>query len=146
MRVNTISARIKASKEVNGCWKTIEFGAEAVLDSGDDWKESQDQLFADLTSQLKKAFSPSHRDPKGNGRKPAPPVDSPQPPIPEGSKTDKARKKKGNGKPETKMCPIHNAPMKLWTNENGGSWYSHNDETTGGEWCSGKPKKKGKKK
>jgi len=43
------------------------------------------------------------------------------------------------------MCPIHGVKMKLFTNKNGGSWYSHNDETTGGEWCSGKKAKKGKK-
>jgi len=148
MRVSTVSARVKASKEVNGCWKTIEFGAEGILESGDDWKKSQDQLVADLTGQLKKAFS--HRDPEGhpNGQKP----DYPEPPIPshrdpEGkdTKTEKKgnpRKKANPGKPKTKMCPIHNVPMKRWTNDNGGSWYSHNDETTGGEWCSGKKSKR----
>lgn len=135
MRVSTISARIKATKEVNGCWKTIEFGAEGILESGDNWKESQDQLFADLTGQLKKAFSP-------NGKK----LDNPdhaEPPIPKSTTTGKGGQ---NSKPETKICPIHNVPMKRWTNESGGAWYSHNDETTGGEWCSGKKgKKKGKK-
>lgn len=135
MRVSTISARIKASKEVNGCWKTIEFGAEAVLDSGDDWKKSQHQLFADLSSQLKKALNPNRKNPK----KP----DYPEPPIPTGTRAEKPREKKEKGNPETKMCPIHNVPMKRWT-KNGGSWYSHLvDPGDGTEpyWCNGKRKK-----
>jgi len=133
MRVNTIGARIKATKEVNGCWKTIEFGAEGILESGDDWKKSQDQLFADLTSQLKKAFNPNGKNPK----KP----DYPERPIPKGTNT-------GKGKPKSKPCPVHPGQMlKLWSNENGGQWYSHLVEDEGEPyWCSGKPKKKGNKK
>ena len=36
-------------------------------------------------------------------------------------------------------CPIHKVKMKQWFAKDGSvrSWYSHNDDTTSGEWCQG---------
>jgi len=131
MRVTTITARVKASKEVNGCWKTIEFGAEGVLESGDDWKKSQDQLFAGLGEQLKKAFRP-------NGQEKIRATHTRKQPTKSKEKTPN-----GSPKPESKPCPLHPGQvLKLWRNENGGQWYSH--RLPDGSWCSGERKKRKK--
>jgi hypothetical protein len=55
MNVTTINASVKLSKQLPGqeCWKTIELGAEAGLDAGQDWKIAQSQLYIHLTQQLK---------------------------------------------------------------------------------------------
>jgi hypothetical protein len=44
-------------------------------------------------------------------------------------------KAKGNGEAETKICPIHNVPMKRYE-KNGGAWWSH--KAPDGSWCKGK--------
>lgn len=56
----------------------------------------------------------------------------------------------GNGaaeaEPETKICPLHHAPMKRRTGQGGDVWYSHRamDPDTGAEyWCRGKERKGG---
>lgn len=142
MRVTEIFCEVQWSEAVkNGDgWKKVALARKAILEFGDNYQECHQRLYDELAQDLKAKFS--HRDPEGNpSRKP----DYPESPIPKGTNTGKPRNKKENANPETKMCPIHNTPMKRWTNENGGSWYSHNDETTGGEWCPGKPKKKGNK-
>jgi hypothetical protein len=59
--------------------------------------------------------------------------------------TAPASNENGNGaaEPETKICPLHHAPMKRRTGKGGDSWYSHKavDPDTGQEyWCRGKAK------
>jgi hypothetical protein len=59
------------------------------------------------------------------------------------SPTAQALASKGNGaaEPETKICPLHHAPMKRRTGKGGDVWYSHKavDPDTGAEyWCRGK--------
>lgn len=156
MRVTEIFCEVQWSEAVkNGDgWKKVALARKAVLESGDNYQECHQRLYDELAEDLKAKF-----------KSPNPPAkpDYPQPPIPKGTKTGKEHKKKngtpspgdtrdgcqhrdGNSKPKTKMCAIHGVPMSLFTNKNGGSWYSHNDETTSGDWCSGKPKKKGNKK
>jgi len=137
MQVLGIKVEVQYTKALeDGSYKKVCFSADAQLEPEEDRSKAHLALYRELAADLKTAFS-------GNGTK------LPQPPGPPPKKQE--RKRKGNRRkgqdpePETKMCPIHNVPMKRWTNENGGSWYSHNDETTGGEWCSGKPKKKGNK-
>lgn len=55
MNVMTISASIKLSKQLPGqeCWKTVELGAEANLETAQDWKVCQSQLYLQLAQQLK---------------------------------------------------------------------------------------------
>jgi len=134
MRVTEIFCEVQWSEAVkNGdAWKKVALARKAILESGDNYQECHQRLYDELAQDLKAKFS--HGDPEGGpSRKPKG----------KGTKTGKGGKR--NSKPETKMCPIHGVKMKLFTNKNGGSWYSHNDETTGGEWCAGKKAKKGKK-
>lgn len=133
MKVLGIKVEAQYTKALDdGSYKKVCFSADAQLGPEEDRSEAHLALYRELAADLKTAFS-------WDGKKP--PVKKQQ-----RNRKAKAGKKKGNpGKPETKMCPIHNVPMKRWENDNGGSWYSHNDETTDGEWCSGKSKKKGTK-
>lgn len=148
MKVTKVSCEVQYSQlQPDGSWKKVCVSADADLEPGEDRSKAHLALYRELAADLRTAFS-------GNGRKtaqPPPPSSKKQrrkstPPERRGNTQDKPRNdKEKNGNPETKICPIHNVPMKRWANENGGAWYSHNDETTGGEWCPGKPKKKGRK-
>ncbi len=139
MKVLGIGVEVQYTKAMeDGSYKKVCLSADAQLEDGEDRSEAHRALYAEVAEDLKSCFSNNSKKPRKR--------DYPENPMPNGTHTGKPRKKKGNpGKAETKMCPIHNVPMKRWTNDNGGSWYSHNDETTGGEWCSGKPKNRGKK-
>ena len=118
-------------KRPDGSYKKVVMGTAASLEEGDDPSGCRRMLFEDLAEDLKACFSNNSKTrPLQN--------DYPEPPIPKGTKTGN---KKKNPKPPTKMCAIHGVPMKLFT-KNGGEWYSHNDETTGGEWCNGKKRNK----
>ena len=116
-------------KRPDGSYKKVVMATAASLEEGDDPSGCRRMLFEDLSADLKACFN--------NSQKPTPKKDYPETPG-----NARGQGKKANpGKPETKMCPIHGVEMKLFT-KNGGSWYSHNDETTGGEWCNGKKAKK----
>ena len=143
MRVTEIFCEVQWSEAVkNGdAWKKVALARKALLESGDNYQECHQRLYDELAQDLKAKFSAGN--PEG---KRADPVGRPTPPSdPKGKGTKTGKGGKRNSKPETKICPIHGVKMKLFTNKNGGSWYSHNDETTGGEWCAGKKAKKGKK-
>lgn len=135
MRITEIWAEVQWSEAVkNGdAWKKVCLGRKAVLESGDNYVKAHQVPYDQLVDDLKAKFASG--DPAGNPGEPAS-----RPIEPTRTKAKKTNKK--NSKPKTKMCPIHRVKMKLFTNKNGGSWYSHNDETTGGEWCNGKKGKK----
>jgi len=140
MRVTDIFCEVQWSESVkNGdAWKKVALARKALLESGDNYQECHQRLYDELVQDLKAKFSQGAPEPNAS-RNP----DYPQPPIPKGTKTGKGSKR--NGKPKTKMCPIHKVAMKRWE-KNGGSWYSHLvDPGDGSEpsWCNGK---KGKKK
>lgn len=125
-------------KRPDGSYKKVVMGTAASLEEGDDPSGCRRMLFEDLAEDLKACFSNNSKTrPLKN--------DYPEPPIPKGTKTTtkkRARPKtKKKARPKTKMCSIHKVPKKLFT-KNGGEWYSHNDETTGGEWCNGKKRNK----
>jgi len=130
MKVLGIKVEVQYTKALeDGSYKKVCFSADAQLEEGEDRREAHLGLYRAVAEDLKAAFS-------GNSRERLPKKDYPEPPIPKGTNTGK----KGSPKPKTKMCAIHGVPMNLFT-KNGGEWYSHNDETTGGEWCNGKKKR-----
>lgn len=45
--------------------------------------------------------------------------------------------KPAGGEKSKGWCPIHEVQMKRHEKD-GQAWYSHKDDTTGGEWCNGK--------
>lgn len=94
MNVTTINASVKLSKQLPGqeCWKTIELGAEAGLDAGQDWKVAQSQLYIHLTQQLKTLW--------GEAKVAAPPAQQPAaPPAPAQTPAENAQQP---------ACPTHN--------------------------------------
>jgi hypothetical protein len=56
MKITTISAAVRFSKDTGAGWKVIELGAEASLESGDDWHQAQQSLYASLTAQLRELW------------------------------------------------------------------------------------------
>jgi hypothetical protein len=56
MRVTTVSAAIRFSKDTGQGWKTIDIGAEASLDPDDDWVVAQQGLYSQLTAQLRQLW------------------------------------------------------------------------------------------
>lgn len=58
MKINKVGVQIRFSKQFhNGEWKAIELSADAELDIGESMIESQDALYQDLASQMKKLWS-----------------------------------------------------------------------------------------
>jgi hypothetical protein len=53
VKATQVSASIRFSKEVHEGWKSVELGAEASLDPGDDWQLAQQGLYAGLVAQLR---------------------------------------------------------------------------------------------
>ena len=57
MEVNRVSANIRYSQDSGkGSWKVVELGAEAIGER-DNWKESQSELYAQLTHQLRSLWA-----------------------------------------------------------------------------------------
>ena len=65
MIVTKVTASLKCSKQMDGgVWKTLEFGAEAQVESVDDWRVCQRRLYGELREQLVKTWShPEYREP-----------------------------------------------------------------------------------
>jgi hypothetical protein len=59
VKVTTISVNIRFSQDTGaGSWKTVELGSEATLsNSSEDWEQSQRELYARLSEQLKIIWS-----------------------------------------------------------------------------------------
>jgi len=58
MQVDKIILTLRYSKElVDGAWKAIEVGAEAVPSADRSWQEQQRELYAELAGQLKTLFA-----------------------------------------------------------------------------------------
>ena len=57
MIVTTISATIRYSQDTGkGAWKVIELGAEASISDREHWKQSQSELYFQLTDQLRQLW------------------------------------------------------------------------------------------
>jgi hypothetical protein len=126
MNVTTISATIRYSAEAKGAWRTIELGAEATLDPGEDWQTAQQKMYSQLGEQFKTIWSKgaskacpelgrrvqqaepdSWEELGGNHREPLKPVPS-------------------------HYCQQHQAEFKRYE-KNGRSWYSH--KAPDSTWC-----------
>ncbi|HID87448.1 MAG TPA: hypothetical protein EYP55_08735 [Anaerolineae bacterium] len=66
MQVDKIILTLRYSKELlDGAWKSIEVGAEAVPSEDRPWQEQQKELYAELAKQLKALFSGGNSGPPG---------------------------------------------------------------------------------
>jgi len=73
MQVNKIVLTLRFSKElVDGAWKAIEVGAEAVPSADRSWQEQQRELYAELAGQLKTLFA--NNPSAGSGQRSARPA------------------------------------------------------------------------
>ena len=98
MKVNTISATLKYSRQLqDGEWKGIEVGAEASVNSKEDWKAAQKTLYEELAGQLATLFNNS---------------------------SQKVPQKPSEEPTDSSWCPIHKVKMKR-REKDGGVWYSH---------------------
>ena len=57
MEVNKIAAHIRFSKDIGGSWKSVELSAEASVSDREHWKQSQSQLYFQLTDQLRQLWN-----------------------------------------------------------------------------------------
>ncbi len=73
MQVDKIILTLRYSKElVDGAWKSIEVGAEAVPSEDRSWQEQQRELYTELAGQLKTLFA--NNPSTGSGQRSARPV------------------------------------------------------------------------
>ena len=56
MEVSKISTHIRFSKDIGGSWKSIELGAEASVSDREFWKQSQSELYHQLSQQLRQLW------------------------------------------------------------------------------------------
>ena len=69
MKVTTIGAVVRFSRpQADRSYKTVELSAEATFDPAEAWKESQDQLYADLSDQLKALLASRKPSEQRNGQ------------------------------------------------------------------------------
>ena len=116
MKVTTISAAIKYSKQIpGGGWANAEMGAEATLDPGEDWKTAQGLLYLDLKGQVKNLFHTRTGGTEAvivapNGHNPASTSPAPEtgPTCPE----------HGKAKPSAKGGGVY-CPTKIGADQNG---------------------------
>ena len=99
MNVTQITASVKLSKQLPGqeCWKTMELGAVAGLDAGQDWKVAQSQLYIHLTQQLKTLWGEAKVSSSSTQRVAAPPTQQPADPPPPAQQQE-----------QEPACPTHN--------------------------------------
>jgi hypothetical protein len=58
MRVTKVNVAVRFSKEMrDGAWKSIELGAEATLDEGENREEATSALYTDLTADLRRLWN-----------------------------------------------------------------------------------------
>jgi hypothetical protein len=127
VKVTTVSASIKFSKDTGSGWKTLELGAEASLDSEDDWFLAQQGLYASLTAQLKSLWSKN-----GIVMEHAP--DDPKTAIEPGSWEELEQAPL----PKDHLCAQHQTEFKKYEKD-GWHWYSHPVKGESGSWCREQP-------
>jgi hypothetical protein len=115
MKITTISAAFRFSKDTGAGWKVIELGAEATLDSEEDWHLAQQGLYSSLTAQLRTLWG-------RNG-------------VTEHSPAVQPAEEEKTYIPITTQehfCSVHQTEFRKY--EKGGQiWYSHKGPD--GAWC-----------
>jgi hypothetical protein len=125
MNIRTISANVRYSKALaQGEHKTIELGAEASLDPGEDWALAQQGLYALLTAQLRTLWGKNGALPEQPQNGPESHVEAPAtagPPSAAPLPTDRP----------AHWCERHNCAFRRYE-KNGKTWWSHK---VGDGWC-----------
>jgi len=150
-----ISATVRRARQTpNGSWATIELTATRTVfneDPGDDALEAK-ALALDLDAQiidliLQTDFPNTYNDQpdlESNGKDPRGPD-----PLVELGLIDQHPEGRGfvaqapidGGPDQTMECPEHGGMvMRIRVRPNGSHFYSHNDKSTGGEWCNYQPR------
>lgn len=112
MKVTTVSATIRFSEDSGkGAWKSLELGAEAVIEPQEDWEEVQARLYARLTNQFKGLWNKNSVS-KANYQESMP-------------------LEALSAEPEH-FCQEHNCEFKKFT-KNNKVWYAHPMGDT--KWC-----------
>ncbi len=123
MQVVKVSASIRFSKDIGGSWNSVELSAEAAINHGEDWYQSQAELYDKLSAQLRDLW------PNGNGTKLAlPGAESglqPSKPV------DPATSARAH------FCETHQVAF-THRQKDGESWYSHKIKNSS-EWCTESP-------
>ncbi len=119
MKVTTISATIRFSKDIGGSWKSVELAAEASISDREFWKQAQSELYYQLGDQLRQLWH------NGNGAalNGAGGVESRGQPLPTSEPAQT---------PRPHWCEEHQAEFKR-RQKAGVVWYSHRH---GKGWCS----------
>jgi hypothetical protein len=114
MKVTTVSAHIRLSRDVGSQWKTVELSAEATVDPNEDWALAQQGLYTMLTAQLRHLWSLNGH----NGAESH--VEATWDEI------------KAMPSPKDHWCPEHQTEFKRYEKDSR-HWYSHS--IPGGGWC-----------
>jgi hypothetical protein len=128
MKVERVSASVRYAKEIEGAWKTVEMGAEAIVDE-ENWVLAQQGLFAQLSAQLREVWgwgqngpAPGHAQ-NGHERPKEASWEGKSSPYPSPAEEKPALR--------PHFCPLHQKEFKRFE-KNGQAWYSHKD---GAGWC-----------
>ena len=124
MKVKTVSVNIRFSKALEDKnYKTIELGAEATLDSNDNWQEAQSNLYQELGQQLKNLWiAKTDGETRINNR------------STQSTNDENTRSKTAPTVSDRHMCSEHNVDYKRFE-KNGKSWYAHKSKDG---WCNEK--------
>lgn len=120
MQVVKVSASIRFSKEIAGAWKAVELSAEAAINHGEDWYESQSLLYAELGQQLRDLWPT-------NGKGNSDPTESHQSAVQASNSPDPVTSTPAH------YCELHGVPVKQ-RQRDGEVWWSHKVKNTN-EWC-----------
>ncbi len=120
MQVVKVSASIRFSKDIGGSWKSVELAAEAAINHGEDWYQSQSQLYSELGQQLRDLWP-------GNGKG-----------ISDSTKSNETEKEPPKSPEPTQSTPVHYCELHgvsfKQRQKDGQIWYSHQIKGTR-EWC-----------
>lgn len=119
MHVTTITASIRLSQDTGNGWKSVELGAEATVDPGEDWHEAQLALYTELTTELRQVWR--------GAREALPPSAPDKQPAPRQAQTPPEPPAKDH------WCEEHQTEYKR-REGNGRVWYSHRVGFNG-PWC-----------
>jgi hypothetical protein len=119
MRVFNVAVNIRYAKEIEGAWKTVEVGAEATVEEGEQWTLCQQGLFA----QLREVWAMGK-----NGRGPEPAENGHEKLVEVGTWEELAS---APSPAKAHWCSLHEQPFKRFEKDSK-FWYSH--KTPDG-WC-----------